>query len=397
MNRLLALDRLSGLATFQTGIRGPDLEAALRAHGFTLGHFPQSFEYSTLGGWIATRSVGQFALGYGRIEELFVGGRVETPQGPLILPSLPPSAAGPDLRHLVLGSEGRLGILTEAVLRVRPLPEAEALGTFFFPDFDHGLAAARAMVQAGIPLTMLRLSTAEETRMTLLLSGREGWVRLLRGWLRLRGLGDAPCMLLLAAAGTRRVVHAALAEAFHIASRHHGRSLGSRLAREWLRQRFRSPYLRNTLWAMGYAVDTLETAVIWARVPAMVAAIEEALRNGLADQGERVYAFSHVSHVYPHGANVYTTFLFRLAPDPEESLRRWQRLKRAASAAILRLGGTISHQHGVGVDHLPYLEAEKGPLGLAILRAMLRAVDPEEIMNPGKLIEGPAGEGSDPA
>jgi FAD/FMN-containing dehydrogenases len=121
----------------------------------------------------------------------------------------------------------------------------------------------------------------------------------------------------------------------------------------------------------------------------MVAAIEEALRNGLADQGERVYAFSHVSHVYPHGANVYTTFLFRLAPDPEESLRRWQHLKRAASAAILRLGGTISHQHGVGVDHLPYLEAEKGPLGLAILRAMLRAVDPEEIMNPGKLIEGP--------
>ncbi len=386
MNRLLALDRVSALATFQAGIRGPDLEAILRAHGFTLGHYPQSFEYSTLGGWIMTRSVGQFALGYGRIEDMFVGGRLETPKGPWILPVLPPSAAGPDLRHLVLGSEGRLGILTEATLRVRPLPEVETLQTFFFPDFAHGLAAMREMVQAGLPLTMLRLSTPEETRMTLRLAGRERVIRLLEGWLRLRGLGGNRSMLLVAAAGTRRVVHAAVAEVHHIAARYRGRSLGSRLAREWLRQRFRSPYLRNTLWELGYAVDTLETAVIWTRVPRMVTAIEEALRHGLEDEGERVYAFSHISHVYPHGANVYTTFIFRLTPDPEENLKRWRRLKHAASEAILRLGGTISHQHGVGVDHQPYLEAEKGALGLAILRTIFQAVDPHGQMNPGKLI-----------
>jgi len=191
MNRLLALDRLSGLATFQTGIRGPDLEAALRAHGFTLGHYPQSFEYSTLGGWIATRSVGQFALGYGRIKELFVGGQVETAQRPLILPPLPPSAASPDLRHMVLGSEGQLEILREAVLQARPLPEAKAFGTFLFPDFDHRLAVARAMVQAEILLTMVRLSSPKETRMILLLSGCEGWVCLLQRIFEERSLNSA--------------------------------------------------------------------------------------------------------------------------------------------------------------------------------------------------------------
>lgn len=387
MNRLLALDPISALATFQAGVRGPDLEAALRAHGFTLGHFPQSFEYSTLGGWVMTRSVGQFAMGYGRIEDMFVGGRLETPQGPWFLPAIPPSAAGPDLRHLVLGSEGRMGILTEATLRVRPLPEAEAFWTFFFPDFPEGLAAARAMVQAGLPLTMLRLSTPEETQITLRLAGRERLVRLLEGWLRLQGLKERRAMLLVAAAGTRRVVQAALAEAHAIAARHRGRSLGSPLAREWLRQRFRAPYLRNTLWAMGYAVETLETAMIWSRLPAMVEAIEAALRHGLEDRGERVYVFSHISHVYPHGANVYTTWIFRLAPDPEENLARWRRLKQAASEAIRRLGGTISHQHGVGVDHRPYLEAEKGAIGLAILRAAFRTVDPHGRMNPGKLVE----------
>lgn len=386
MNRLLELDPVSALATFQAGIRGPDLEAALRAQGFTLGHYPQSFEYSTLGGWVMTRSVGQFALGYGRIEDLFVGGRVETPKGPLLLPICPPSAAGPDLRQLVLGSEGRMGILTEATLRVRPLPEAEAFQTFFFPGFSEGLAAIREMIQAGLPLTMLRLSTPEETRVMLRLTGRGRLVRWWEGWLRLQGLGENPCMLLVVAAGSRRVVHAAMAEAYHTAVRHGGRSMGSRLAREWLRQRFRSPYLRNTLWELGYAVDTLETAVIWARVLRMVTAIEEALRWGLADIGERVYVFSHISHVYPHGANVYTTWMFRLASDPEENLERWRRLKQAASEAILRLKGTISHQHGVGVDHQPYLEAEKGTLGLALLRAVFQTVDPHGRMNPGKLV-----------
>ena len=164
MNRLRRFDEESLLATFGAGVAGPDLEAQLRARGCTLGHYPQSFEYSTLGGWIASRSSGQQSLGYGRIEELFVGGHLQSPAGPLPLPAtFPVSAAGPDLRHLVLGSEGRLGVITEATVRASPLPEKEEFYGVFFPDFESGRAATRAMVQAGLPLSMLRLSTAVET------------------------------------------------------------------------------------------------------------------------------------------------------------------------------------------------------------------------------------------
>lgn len=386
MNRLLHLDARSCLATFGAGVRGPDLEACLRARGFTLGHFPQSFEYSTLGGWVATRSAGQQSLGYGRIEDLFAGGRLEAPAGTLILPPFPASAAGPDLRQVVLGSEGRLGILTEVTVRIRPLPEAEEFAAVFFPHLEQGIAAVREMVQSAVPLSMLRLSTPAETATSLALAGHERLIRLLERWLALRGAGPGKCMLILGASGTRARVRQALRQALAIARYHRGVYAGRRFGHEWVKHRFRSPYLRNTLWEMGYAVDTLETAGTWTQVPRLIEAIELALRHGLEDEGEKVYAFTHLSHVYPHGSNVYTTYLYRLSPDPEETLRRWRVLKSAASRAIVACGGTISHQHGVGTDHLQYLEAEKGALGIDLLRALCRTLDPGGIMNPGKLV-----------
>lgn len=386
MNRLLRLDERSLLATFGPGIRGPDLEACLRARGFTLGHFPQSFHYSTLGGWVATRSVGQESLGYGRIEDLFAGGRLEAPAGTLLLPPFPASAAGPDLRQLVLGSEGRLGILTELTVRIRPLPERQAVVGVFFPGFRRALEAVRRLAQAGLPLSLLRLSTPKETEVALAL-GREGFpLTLLRAWLSLRGVGGEKALLLLGASGTAAAVRSALQEAVDLARAHGGVYVGHALGRQWLRHRFHQPYLRNTLWEMGYAADTLETAATWDRLPRLLEAVEAALQGALEGEGERVYAFSHISHVYPTGANLYTTFLFRLDPDPEVNLDRWERLKAAASRAILAHGGTISHQHGVGTDHKPYLAEEKGPLGVDLLRAACRALDPWGMMNPGKLV-----------
>ena len=170
MNQLLRFDSVSHLATFGAGVSGPELEAQLRARGFTLGHFPQSFEYSTLGGWVATRSSGQQSLRYGRIESLFAGGTLLSPGGALRLPPFPASAAGPDLRQLVLGSEGRMGILTEATVRVTPLPEHEEFHAVFFPSFAAGLTATRQIVQARLPLSLLRFSTPTETQTTLALS-----------------------------------------------------------------------------------------------------------------------------------------------------------------------------------------------------------------------------------
>jgi alkyldihydroxyacetonephosphate synthase len=386
LNGLRSLDEASGLATFGAGATGPEVEAALRARGWTLGHFPQSFEYSTLGGWIVTRSAGQQSLAYGRIEELFAGGRLVSPEGALELPPLPASAAGPDLRALVLGSEGRAGILTEATVRVRRAPRRELFPAIFFPSWDAAMAAVREAAQAELPLSMLRLSNAAETQTTLALAGHSRGLWLLRRALRLRGIGAGKCLLLAGVTGDDRVARAGLRELRRITRAQGGVYTGGAMGRKWSVNRFRAPYLRNTLWEAGYAVDTLETAVPWASVPALAAEIEDALRGALAEQGERVHAFTHLSHVYTSGSSIYSTYVFRLAADPEESLDRWRRLKHAASQAIVTYGGTISHQHGVGLDHRDYLPAEKGELGIDTLRAAFRRLDPQGMMNPGKLV-----------
>ncbi len=388
MSDLLDLDELSRLAVFGAGVRGPHLEAALRAHGYTLGHFPQSFEYSTLGGWVATRSSGQQSLYYGRIEHLFAGGLLVTPAGDLRMNPYPASAAGPDVRQMVLGSEGRMGILSRAVVRISPLPEAEQFHGIFFRTWEQGVEAVREMVQAHLPLSMLRLSNAAETEATLVLAGHERLVAYAhRGLSALGYHRHEKCMLILAATGRAGVVRRALREAAGIARRHGGLPTGPYMGRQWRKSRFLSPYLRNSLWEHGYALDTLETVVPWVEVLPTAEAIISALRGALEAIGERVYVFAHLSHLYPTGASIYVTFIFRVMPDPDQTLEHWQRLKRAGSEAVVAHGGTISHQHGVGTDHAPYLVAEKGPLGMALIRSVAQQCDPHGILNPGKLFD----------
>ncbi len=391
LQRLLDLDETSRLATFEAGVAGPALEAQLQARGYTLGHFPQSFEYSTLGGWIATRSSGQQSLRYGRIEQLFAGGSLETPRGPLELPAFPASAAGPDLRELVLGSEGRLGVITHAKVRVRPLPEAQAFFGVFFPSWEQGSTAVRALIQNEIPVSMLRLSNPLETETTLILSGKS-WIGLADRGLRLLGHGDERCLLIFGATGSAAAVHSIRRAARAVCRPYSGLFTGTMVGHTWEKSRFLSPYLRNTLWANGVAVDTLETALPWAQVAAASAAIPAAIVGAAQRRGERVLAFAHLSHIYRDGASLYTTFLFRRAADPEALLALWRAMKHAASLEIQRLGGTISHQHGVGLDHAPYLPTEKGALGMAAIRALCQTFDPEGMMNPGKLFRSNAEE-----
>jgi alkyldihydroxyacetonephosphate synthase len=386
LNRLRQFDRASLLATFGAGAQGPEVEAQLRAHGCTLGHYPQSFELSSLGGWVATRSSGQQSRGYGRIEDMFAGGVLEAPTGQWTLLPHPASAAGPDLRQMVLGSEGRLGILTEVTVRARPLPHSEAFHAIFFPSFAQGQTAVRHIVQSGAPVSMLRLSTAVETTTTLALAGHERLIGGLEKLMSWRGVGDEKCMLMLGVTGSHNLVKMARGAALDVAKEYRGIHVGQTFGQQWQKGRFHTPYLRNTLWEMGYAIDTVETAVPWHAVDQTLAAMETALRHALDDLGEKVHVFTHLSHVYPQGASIYTTFLFRLTPDPEELLSRWRRLKTAVSAAIVAHQGTISHQHGVGVDHAPYLLAEKGELGMALLHSTLHCLDPDGLMNPGKLV-----------
>jgi alkyldihydroxyacetonephosphate synthase len=386
MRRLLDLDMTSLLATFEAGVAGPDLEQQLADHGFTLGHFPQSFELSTLGGWIATRSSGQQSFHYGRIEDHFAGGHLETPIGAWDLPPLPASAAGPDLRHLVLGSEGRLGVITRAIVRVRPRPEAEGFYGIFFRDWESGTTAVRSIVQADMPVSMLRLSDAQETETTLVLSGKERLVTWANRGLRLLRYADTRCLLVYGVTGstdglprTRRAVEAT-------ARRHGGLPTGAMIGRIWRKSRFLTPYLRNTLWERGYAIDTLETAVPWSAVPETAAAIKDVLQIALNKEPEHVLAFAHLSHVYRDGASIYVTYLFRRAEDPDRTVARWETLKSVASRAVVAHGGTISHQHGVGLDHASYLLAEKGRPGIDLIRLACQHMDPEGLLNPGKLL-----------
>jgi alkyldihydroxyacetonephosphate synthase len=381
LQRLERLDERSMLATFGAGVAGADLEAQLRAHGLTLGHYPQSFEQSTLGGWVATRSTGQQSLGFGRIEDLFAGGRLEAPGGRLDLPPFPASAAGPDLRQVVLGSEGRLGIVTEATVRVRRLPDVDVVSAGFLPGWEAGLDAARTLAQDSAGLSLVRLSTAPETATTLVLAGRAG--DLLGRLLGARGLGPGSCLLLVGVMGTGRVAARARRRAAHVVRRRGGVWTGAPLGRAWQRQRFRQPYLRNRLWELGYGVDTMETATTWSRVPDLVSAVEGALHDAL---DEPVHVGTHLSHVYRSGSSVYTTVLFRLGGDHEQTLERWRRLKAAATRALVDAGGTVSHQHGVGLDHRDAAAQEKGPSGMAVLAAAVGALDPDGRMNPGKLL-----------
>ncbi|MGH8443899.1 MAG: FAD-binding oxidoreductase [Solimonas sp.] len=385
MNRLLSFDDQSHLATFGAGTPGPQVEAQLRTHGFLLGHFPQSYDFSTIGGWVVTRSSGQQSLRYGRIEQMFASGRLLTPRGELAIGGVPASAAGPDLREVLMGSEGRLGLLTEVTARVRRLPQAEDFHAVFFPSWDAGVEGVRAIVQAEVPLSMLRLSNEIETETQLRLSGHVELIKWLQRYLGMRGIGDGQCMMVFGASGTLGETRRMRRDALAIAKQFRGVHVGKTIGKSWAKNRFRGPLLRNALWEHGYAADTVETAVNWPQATTMMRAIEARAREVLQVDGERVHAFTHLSHVYRQGCSVYSTFVFRSSGDADADFERWRQLKSRVSEAIVANGGTISHQHGVGVDHAPYLVHEKGELGMDLLRAMARELDPQQMMNPGKL------------
>ena len=387
MNHLLALNEENYEATLGAGISGPQLEAELKKHGFIMGHFPQSWEFSTLGGWIVTRSVGQQSYHYGRIEPLFVNGHLETPAGPLDLPHIPKSAAGPDLRHLVLGSEARMGILTQATMRVRRLPEEEHFYAAFFPNFTIGAAAVRKIAQSELALSMVRLSDPLETETTFQLSGKEKLVNIAKKGLNLFGQGEDRCMLIYGLTGSKAENRLADRQLAHFVRSNMGVMVRFYLGEAWMEKRFLTPYLRNTLWDLGYALDTLETSLPWEKIQSGRTAILDAISHALEDENETVLAFSHISHVYTNGGSMYITYLFRRAQDPHQTLARWRKIKGAASKCITDMSGTISHQHGVGLDHKPYLHLEKDQLGMQIIKNAIKTVDPDQIMNTGKLID----------
>ena len=381
---VVALDERSGILTVQGGARAREIEAWLGARGFTLGHFPQSFEYVTLGGCAATRSAGQASTGYGRFERMILGLRMTAPAGELNLRALPASAAGPSLRELAVGSEGVLGVIDELSLRVRHAPEERVYEGVFFETFEAGVEAFRGLSQKHCAPDVARLSDLQETRMSLALAGTGGVKgRLGRAYLGARGRGQG-CLAILGFEGEPEEVSARRARATRIVRRGGGVGVGRSPGEAWLAGRFGAPYLRDELLTQGVMVETLETATTWSNVVALHARVGKAIEQALRASGMPGLVMCHVSHLYETGASLYFTFLALQAEG--EEIEQWRTVKQAASDAIVEGGGTITHHHAVGRDHAPWMEREIGGEGVRALLALKADLDPAGIMNPGKLI-----------
>ena len=385
LDRMVALDERSLTATFEAGVRGPVAEALLDARGLTLGHFPQSFEYATIGGYVATRSAGQASTGYGRIDELVLGLRCATPAGELRVDPVPASAAGPSLLELLVGSEGTLGIITEATLEVHARPEQRRYEAWSFPSFAAGAEALRALAQAGAAPDVSRLSDAGETGLALAQAAAGGALsaRGLGRYLRLRG-HRRPCLAIVGWEGARDEVARRRSSSGRVLRAGGGVALGARGGLAWARSRFESPYMRDDLLDLGILAETLETATTWNRLDSLYRAVSGALHTALSERGTPPLIGCHISHLYRAGASLYFTILARQERGAE--IEQWRAAKACASEAIVAGGGTITHHHAVGRAHLPWMAAEVGELGLEALRAVKQHLDPAGIMNPGKLL-----------
>ncbi len=366
LSALREVDPVSMTAVLEPGLRGPEAEALLAQHGMALGHLPQSFEHATIGGFAATRSSGQSSAGYGRFDAMVVGLTVATPRGTLELGSAPANAAGPDLRQLVLGSEGAFGVITAVRLRVRRLPAQKVYDGWRFDSFAAGADAMRELAQTQQLPTVLRLSDELETALNLASHDDIGG-EALTGSLMIVGHEVADV------SGPRAAVAAEL-------ERLGGTHLGEQRGTDWVEGRFHAPYLRDSLLDVGVLVETLETATFWSNRQALYDAVRTAL---MATLGERTILLCHISHVYETGCSLYFTVA---APESEDPLAQWQVAKAAASDAIIGVGATITHHHGIGSDHTSWLASEIGPVGVGILRAVKAELDPAGVLNPGVLI-----------
>lgn len=367
LDRLVAVSAEDRTATLQAGLLLPEADALLRPHGFQLGHLPQSYERASVGGCAATRSSGQASSGFGRFDAMVVGLRVATPSGELRVAERPPNAAGPDLKGLLLGSEGTLGVLTEVTVRVQPLPGAERYEGWALPSFAAGCAALRDLARSGERPTVVRMSDEVETAMRLATVTQGGGPPA-------QDAAAAPgtCLVVIGWEGEdEEQVDGRAARAAAVLRRHGGVPQGREPGESWRAGRFHAPYLRDALLDRGVLVETLETATSWSRVADLRAGLTAAIQGALGgDAGTPVVVMGHVSHVYAEGASLYLTVV----------------AKRAAGDAIAARGASITHHHAVGTDHAPWMRDEIGDLGVAVLRAVKERLDPVGVLNPGKLL-----------
>lgn len=385
---VVAFDEVSGVITVEAGFLGPAIEKWVSAQGFTLGHFPQSFQFSTVGGWAAARSAGQASTKYGTFADRVLAVSIVTPKGRIETPQAPNHALGPDLKSLFVGSEGIFGILDTLTLKLTRIPKADAYFGALLPSFHEGLFWAREVVQAGVRPAVIRLSDPDET--SLLSHARSGAVertpsfigKLGEWFLRLKGMRVArPASVMIGLEGEAEEVRQLKCRLYRSIHQAGGVVIGRSVGGQWKEDRFRLPYLRDAMIDMGLFLETYETACYWNGLSGLYARVREAVDQLYPLDQRRALFLSHLSHAYEAGASLYFTLIAPLESDP---LDQWQRAKEAISGAILEGGGVISHHHGMGLDHVPY--HKRTELEEALLTRVKSTLDPEGILNPGKLI-----------
>ena len=392
LDRVLSVDAESRMARVQAGVLGPQLEEQLNARGWTLGHFPDSFAHSTLGGWIATRSSGMQSDLYGDVADLTRAVRVATPSGMMATRPVPSTSTGPSVREMVLGSEGRLGVITEATVHVHRLPEQRTILGYLFPTWADGLAAMRDIAASEAAPSVTRVSDASETAFSF--STKQGDSQLdrikskaLSTYLTRRRHFDLEqmCLSFIGYEGTKR--HVALQRKLvgKIVSRHGGLCVGTSPGALYDQKKFDTPYIRDYLLDRGALADVSETSAPWSVLPALYENVMAAARGSFADLGVPGYVMCHLSHSYHAGACLY--FTFALTPSgTREPIDEYDVVKSAIQQTFVDSGATLSHHHAVGTEHARWLEEDISGPGVEMVRALLEGIDPGANLNPGKIV-----------
>jgi len=391
LNRVLEIDPASQLACVQAGVFGPDLERQLGSQGWTCGHFPDSFTHSTLGGWIATRSSGMQSDRYGDIAEITRGLRVVTPSGVLVVRPVPSTSTGPSVREMVLGSEGRLGVITEATIQVRRVPPERKILGYLFPTWAAGMAVMRDIAASEASPSVTRVSDAPETAFSFAMRDDPNLLdraksKGLQAFLRRKGWDlEAMCLSLIGYEGSADHVAGQRKLSQRIVKRHGGLCIGSSPGRLYDQKKFDTPYIRDFLLDRGAPADVSETSAPWSELPTVYDNVMAAGHGAFHRLGVPGYLMCHLSHSYHSGACLYFTFALN-PPDERDALEDYGVVKRAIQQAFVDSGATLSHHHAVGTEHAQWLEEDISSPGVAMLRALFDGTDPGANLNPGKIV-----------
>jgi len=388
LNKVVSIDEGSGLARIQAGAQGPFIEEQLNARGWTMGHFPDSFTHSTLGGWVATRSSGMQSDKYGDIADIARGLRMVRPAGIVDIRPVPSASTGPSVREMILGSEGRLGVITEVVVQVHRTPEVREINGYLFPSWEAGIAAMHEISESDARPTVTRVSDARESGFSFATGkAKTGFdpQKVLMAFLKARGWDlEGINLSFIGFEGSKSHVEYEKKIVARIVKKHGGLGVGKGPGVLYDQKKFDTPYLRDFLLDRGAAADVSETAAPWSRLNEIHDAVYAAANKAYDEIGTPGWIMSHLSHSYHSGACRYFTFAF--VHGGETAIAEYDVVKKAIQQAFVDHGGTISHHHGVGREHAPWLEQDISTEGVALMSGLFASADPKKNFNPDKVI-----------